>query len=74
VVALDNNTTTTPCQLILKPYGNHGVLILRPDSWRERPWSTYTPRGQKVLNLEAVILPKILESGGGGGKEKKKPL
>jgi hypothetical protein len=31
--------------------GNRGVLILRPDGWRERPRSMYTPCGQKVLNI-----------------------
>jgi hypothetical protein len=37
------NFKNPPCQLILKPYENHGVLILCLDSWCERPRSIYTP-------------------------------
>jgi hypothetical protein len=41
----------------LKAYENRGVLILRPDSWHERPWSINTPRRWDVL--KAVSLCKI---------------
>jgi hypothetical protein len=35
-----------------KTLENRGVLILHPDSWRERPWTIHTVRGQKVLRLD----------------------
>jgi hypothetical protein len=55
-----------------QPYGNHGVLVLRQDSWRERPRSTCTRLGLKVLsivlqfritfNVVCNIVPKFLST------------
>jgi hypothetical protein len=39
------------CLVILQPYGNRGVLVLRQDSWCDRPQSTYTLSGLNVLML-----------------------
>jgi hypothetical protein len=36
--------------VILQPYGNRGVLVLRQDSWRERLLGTCTKLGLKMLN------------------------
>jgi len=43
-------------------FENRGVLVLRPDSWRERPRSTSTPCGAKVLTDETGLFWKKLPS------------
>jgi len=47
-----NGTNLKPIPSILffkQAYENWGVLILRPDGWRERSRSISTPRGREVL-------------------------
>jgi hypothetical protein len=39
-----------PCLVILQLYGDHGVLVLRQDGWRERLLCISTKLGLKVLN------------------------
>jgi hypothetical protein len=46
-----------PCLVILQPYGNRGVLVLRQDGWHERLRSTCTLVGLKVLKVKQVLLP-----------------
>jgi hypothetical protein len=36
----------------LQPYGNHGVLVLHQDSWREWLLGTSTKLGLKVLKIK----------------------
>jgi hypothetical protein len=52
------NLKPVPPILFLKQaYENLRVLVLRLDSWHERPRSTSTPRGHKVLrkNMQKVM-------------------
>jgi hypothetical protein len=44
-----------PCLVILQPYGNRGVLVLRQEGWHERLLGTGTKLSLKVLILRRYI-------------------